>query len=158
MSEGVVYLKVILMRSDASDAPPDQSFASFFAIQQAYSFWSSALLNTVEISCSNGDQKTGVDTLQPQARHRRIKMTIMYLPIDQWSPRFDSTFFSIKIESAQRFEKAPVVKDGIGGKTHCPAVYFDVVVFCEHQRKLLLDDTQTSTGYMSKSKTFTRHQ
>lgn len=69
--------------------------------------------------------------------HTAIKMTKMYLPIDQWSPRFDSTFFSIKIESAQRFENAPVVKEGIGGKTHCPAVYFDVVVFCEHQRKVL---------------------
>lgn len=62
----------------------------------------------------------------------------MYLPGDQWSPRFDSTFFSVKMESAKKFESPPEIKEGIGGKTHCPAVYFEVIVFCEHRRIVLL--------------------
>lgn len=28
--------------------------------------------------------------------------------------------------------------EGIGGYTHCPAAYYDVVVFCEHRKVLLL--------------------
>lgn len=62
----------------------------------------------------------------------------MYLPIDQWSPRFDSTFFSVKIESTQKCDSLPPLKEGIGGNTHCPAVYFDVIVFCEHRKLVLL--------------------
>jgi hypothetical protein len=65
-------------------------------------------------------------------------MTVMYLPPDQWSPRFDSTFFSVKIEAAQKLDGPPVIPEGIGGKTHCPAVYYDVAVFCEHRKAVLL--------------------
>jgi hypothetical protein len=61
----------------------------------------------------------------------------MYLPVDQWSPRFDSTFFSVKIESAQKHERPLVLREGIGGKINGPAVYYDVAVFCEH-RKIML--------------------
>ena len=63
-------------------------------------------------------------------------MTVMmYLPIDQWSPRFDSTFFSVKIEGAtKKNDNLPPLKEGIGGKTNLPAVYYEVSVFCEHRK------------------------
>ena len=61
-------------------------------------------------------------------------MPVMYLPKDQWSPRFDSTFFSVKIESTQTCSSLPNVREGIGGKTNTPAVYYEVAVFCEHRK------------------------
>jgi len=62
----------------------------------------------------------------------------MYLPKDQWSPRYDSTFFSVKIEAAQKCDSPPAIKEEIGGKTHCPAVYYEVAVSCEHRKIQLL--------------------
>jgi hypothetical protein len=61
-------------------------------------------------------------------------MTVMYLPKDEWSPRFDSTFFSVKLESTQICTSPPAVREGICGKTNTPAVYYQVAVFCEHRK------------------------
>lgn len=62
----------------------------------------------------------------------------MYLPPDQWSSRFDSTFFSVRIESARKCDSRPNLKEGIGGRTHTPAVYYELVVSCEHKKIVLL--------------------
>jgi hypothetical protein len=59
----------------------------------------------------------------------------MYLPKDVWSPRYDSTFFSIKLAGKELLTEPPEGHQDLGGKTSFPAYYYDVVVFQERTQK-----------------------
>lgn len=69
---------------------------------------------------------------------------LMYLPKDFWSPRYDSTFFTVKIEGFELLTSAPpaaATSDAtiiIPSKGTFPAYYYKVVVYREHKRKTLL--------------------
>jgi hypothetical protein len=53
----------------------------------------------------------------------------LYLDEKQWSPRFEETVYTVRVESFQRFETAPEdLPSDIGGNTHHPCFYYKVVV------------------------------
>mmetsp|Transcript_7592 Transcript_7592/g.9088 ORF Transcript_7592/g.9088 Transcript_7592/m.9088 type:complete len:156 (-) Transcript_7592:285-752(-) len=55
--------------------------------------------------------------------------SMMYLAPKHWSPRYDEAFFTVKITSLQKMTSSPSAEDhGIGGRTHHPAVYYEVKV------------------------------
>jgi hypothetical protein len=62
---------------------------------------------------------------------------VMYLPKDVWSPRYDSTFFTIKLEGKQLLSEPPEGHPDLGGKATFPAYYYNVVIFQEHNKKSL---------------------
>jgi len=68
-------------------------------------------------------------------------VTLMYLLKDSWSPRFDSTFYTVKIEGKQVISAPPLPslgrRDELGGKPSFPAYYYDVVIYREHSRMAL---------------------
>mmetsp|Transcript_6371 Transcript_6371/g.8288 ORF Transcript_6371/g.8288 Transcript_6371/m.8288 type:complete len:156 (+) Transcript_6371:126-593(+) len=55
---------------------------------------------------------------------------LMYLNKDYWSPRYDSTFYSIKFQERQRLEEPPHgLPRRINGKTNHPAFYYEINVY-----------------------------
>ena len=65
---------------------------------------------------------------------------MFYLSKEDWSPRFDPTFFTIdfgprmKCDTFQDIEWA----EDIGGNTHHPAIYYKVIILCGRQSRTLL--------------------
>uniref|UniRef100_A0A7S2A771 PX domain-containing protein n=1 Tax=Trieres chinensis TaxID=1514140 RepID=A0A7S2A771_TRICV len=58
---------------------------------------------------------------------------MFYLDPKDWSPRFDETFFTIKLESWEVMRSPPerfVGLPKVGGKTDHPAVYYTIRVLC----------------------------
>lgn len=62
----------------------------------------------------------------------------MYLPSDYWSPRYDSTFFTVQLTGKQRLHELPSVPATLQGKERLPAWYYQVQVRREHQSRTLL--------------------
>ena len=58
---------------------------------------------------------------------------MMYLEKDQWSKRFDSTFFTFSMDGHCRMSEPPSLPDRLRGKTNHPAIYFELTVYCEHR-------------------------
>ena len=63
---------------------------------------------------------------------------LLYLPKDSWSPRYDSTFYTVKLEGKQKLSELPAVPSAIGGKSNLPAYYYEVTVYREHEKKSML--------------------
>lgn len=66
-----------------------------------------------------------------------VERNLMYLAFDQWSPRFDSTFFSFKM-TAKTLHSTPPSQESVGtkrieGKTNHPAWYYTIQVHSEHR-------------------------
>ena len=73
---------------------------------------------------------------------------MFYLQAENWSPRFDETFFTVKMERRERVEKAPAVERGplapetsstspavtIGGRNTFPACYYEIQVLSGHSK------------------------
>jgi hypothetical protein len=60
----------------------------------------------------------------------------MYLSFDQWSPRFDSTFFSFKLPSKALLASPPdneASNDRIPGNKNHPAWYYTIQVYSERR-------------------------
>lgn len=55
---------------------------------------------------------------------------VMYLSHEHWSPRFETTFFTVKVEVAEVFDSLVACSPDIGGKTNVPAYYFRLDIFC----------------------------
>lgn len=64
-------------------------------------------------------------------------MTLFYLLPEDWSKRYDHTFFTVKLESCKELTTPPTGMEGIGGKTNHPAVYFALTIFCQHKKRTL---------------------
>lgn len=66
----------------------------------------------------------------------------MYLAHEDWSPRYESTFFTVKIDGYEHYtsELPPSLPTSnvIGGKTGLPAYYYKITVLCGHQRRTVL--------------------
>lgn len=64
--------------------------------------------------------------------------SLMFLPKDQWSKRFDSNFYTVKIDKYKLFHVHP---DGaetgmpIEGRSSFPAHYFEISVYRGHETK-----------------------
>jgi hypothetical protein len=53
----------------------------------------------------------------------------LYLDEKQWSPRFEETVYTVRVESFQRLDEAPDnLPADIGGNTHHPCFYYKVVL------------------------------
>ena len=64
---------------------------------------------------------------------------LMYLPKSEWSPRFDSTFYSVKIEDKTLIsDQLPLCPNPLGGRTNLPAYYYTVAVYREHDKTPVL--------------------
>lgn len=64
---------------------------------------------------------------------------LMYLPESHWSPRYDSTFYTVKFEGSTFLrDNPPSVPSEIQGKTNLPAYYYSIGVYQEHEKRLLL--------------------
>jgi PX domain len=65
----------------------------------------------------------------------------MYLAQEDWSPRFEHTFFTVCMEGYEFLKSPPAATDTnplIGGKTSMPAYYYKVKVFCGHESHTVL--------------------
>ena len=66
-------------------------------------------------------------------------MPVMYLAHEDWSPRFERTFYTVKMDGFELYTSAlPSDVSNIGGKATLPAYYYKIIVFCGHQRRTLL--------------------
>jgi len=65
---------------------------------------------------------------------------LMFLPKDQWSPRYEETFYSVKLEGYQLLLQEAPSHDNPPppGKLSFPAYYYQVVVYRGHDKKTLL--------------------
>jgi len=64
---------------------------------------------------------------------------LMYLPKDQWSPRYEETFYSVKLEGYQLLLEAQSHDTPLPpGKLSFPAYYYQVVVYRGHDKKTVL--------------------
>lgn len=78
-----------------------------------------------------------------QKRNKKsVAMTTpeMYLSHEDWSPRFDKTFFTLKVEGYEFLKSLPATnaKASVGGKTNFPAYYYKVEIFCGHESRIVL--------------------
>jgi hypothetical protein len=64
--------------------------------------------------------------------------TMMYLEKNQWSRRFDSTFFSVTVDGTKLLTEPPQLPATLAGKRHHPAIYFELTVYCEHRTASIL--------------------
>jgi hypothetical protein len=67
-----------------------------------------------------------------EQREQPALAPVMYLAHEQWSPRYESTFFTVKMEAVELLSSAPSVDPSIRGKSNHPAYYYRVEVFCGH--------------------------
>jgi PX domain len=64
---------------------------------------------------------------------------VMYLAHEDWSPRFENTFYTVRIDSFELYTSTlPSTATNIGGKTSLPAYYYKITVFSGHQRRTVL--------------------
>lgn len=66
--------------------------------------------------------------------YRQIKMH--YLAKEHWSPRYDSTFFTVQIVGKDDLSSTPVIPTALEGKENHPAIYYSVEVFSESQKHI----------------------
>jgi len=60
---------------------------------------------------------------------------MLYLQHDDWSPRYQDTFYTVRLEQFELLASAPVATSNLpanhlGSKTSFPAYYYKIEVFC----------------------------
>lgn len=64
---------------------------------------------------------------------------LLFLSFESWSPRFDSNFYTIKIDHKKSLTSAVTEStETIPGKRHHPAYYYKIEVFREKQQHSVL--------------------
>lgn len=64
---------------------------------------------------------------------------LFYLSYNHWSPRFDPTFFSVKMMGHEKIaNQLPEGINNLGGKQSLPAYYYKITVFREHSKTVIL--------------------
>jgi hypothetical protein len=63
---------------------------------------------------------------------------VMYLAYEDWSPRFERTFYTIKFDGYELIESqstdiTTTIPTNIKGKTNLPAYYYKIKICCGHQ-------------------------
>lgn len=57
------------------------------------------------------------------------KPKFLYLPRSQWSPRFEDSFYTVRVEGFERCNSAPArSSETVRGHSHHPAFYYKVVL------------------------------
>lgn len=77
-----------------------------------------------------------------QGYSKMAQNELVYMPNDTWSPRYDSTFYTVKLNGFELVHDT-LPSDGIDrirvpGKTNLPAYYYRVDVYRSHERMTLL--------------------
>ena len=73
------------------------------------------------------------------ASGQEIRRALMYLPFSYWSPRYDSSFYTVKVDGRERIiEDLPLVPDEVGGKQDLRAYYYRVTVYREREKTSFL--------------------
>ncbi|VEU36035.1 unnamed protein product [Pseudo-nitzschia multistriata] len=74
---------------------------------------------------------------------------VMYLEQEDWSPRYQDTFYTVRLDDFQRFASTPktatsnndsdsLPSSTLGGKTNFPAYYYKIQIFCgRHDPKVV---------------------
>lgn len=67
-----------------------------------------------------------------EQRDKPATRPVMYLVDEDWSPRFEGQFFTVKMEAAELLSSAPAstANPKIGAKSTFPAYYYKIDVFC----------------------------
>ena len=65
-------------------------------------------------------------------RQERAVAPVMYLAHEQWSRRYEKTFYTVKLEAFELLSSAPPIGPSVGGKSNLPAYYYRIDVFCGH--------------------------
>ena len=65
---------------------------------------------------------------------------VMYLDHEDWSPRYEDTFYTIRLDRFELFTLLPDISigaddDTIGGKTNLPAYYYKIQIFCGRRER-----------------------
>jgi hypothetical protein len=60
---------------------------------------------------------------------------VHFLGHEHWSPRFDSEFFTVKMETVESLAAPPTFDPSIGGNSNHPAYYYKIDVFCAHSSR-----------------------
>jgi hypothetical protein len=75
-----------------------------------------------------------------------VERPVMYLEHEDWSPRYEDTFFTVRLDRFKLFASLPDAgADGgddddhtVGGKTNFPAYYYEIEVFCgRHEARIV---------------------
>lgn len=75
--------------------------------------------------------------MSDRKRHEETS-DLMYLPESHWSPRYDSTFYTIQFNGFTLVrDNPPSVPPKIQGKTSLPAYYYSITVCREHEKRIL---------------------
>lgn len=61
---------------------------------------------------------------------------VMYLAHEDWSPRFENTFYTVKVEGFQQMKELPSSTLPVG-KRNLPAYYYKIKIFCGHQTHIV---------------------
>lgn len=74
-----------------------------------------------------------------QGRDTAAPPPAMYLAYEHWSPRYETTFYTVKVEGFEMLNAAPenLLKYD-GGKSNHPAFYYKLDVFCGHNKRSIL--------------------
>ena len=70
-----------------------------------------------------------------------MNLPAMFLASDQWSPRFENTFFTVKMEGFELIRSIPTSDESStvsAGKRTVPAYYYKVDVCCGHTKYTVL--------------------
>jgi hypothetical protein len=64
----------------------------------------------------------------------------MYLAHEDWSPRFEKTFYTVKMDGCELLKSLPATtttNPSIGGNTNFPAYFYNVKIFCGHESQIV---------------------
>jgi hypothetical protein len=73
-----------------------------------------------------------------EERDRVAAPPAMYLAYEHWSPRYETTFYTVKIDGFESLRSAPSTSPSYGGKSNHPAFYYKLDVFCGHSTRSVL--------------------
>ena len=98
--------------------------------------------NDPNLATTGGRMESDADAASSSASNLHH---LMFLPKDQWSSRYEETFYSVKIEGFEQLMTAPPPFTGSGGqillppgKSSFPAYYYRIVVYRGHQKTTVL--------------------
>ena len=60
---------------------------------------------------------------------------VMYLAYEHWSPRYETTFYTVKIDGCESLQSAPSSSASCGRNSNHPAYYYKLDIFCGHKTR-----------------------
>jgi hypothetical protein len=71
-----------------------------------------------------------------EQRDNPATVPAMYLAHEDWSPRYETTFYTVKVQAVELLDSAPATLNSvISGKSNHPAYYYRIDVYCGHSTR-----------------------